>query len=165
MANCAGKRIRSIRTGTALKAQQSLDHFLHLFFFRVAVADHRLLDLQCSVLGYRKIVQHGGTNGSPSRLTEHEGGFRIDVYEDLFDRDVLRVVQGNNLVEMVHDGLKAKRQSTVGCLDAAAAHVGKRAPRLIYNPKTGYAQTGVYAQDTDFCFLRVNSYASIMAVV
>ena len=51
----------------------------------------------------------------------------------------------------------------------AAADVGKRAAALIDNPETGYAQTGIYAEDTDICYLPIKtdvySYSSITAVV
>ena len=54
VADGAGKRIGRVGAGTARKAQQPPDHFLHLLLFCVAIADHRLLDLQGGVFGDRR---------------------------------------------------------------------------------------------------------------
>ena len=45
MTNRAGERVGGIRGGVAGQREQALHHVLDLFFFCVAVADHRLFDL------------------------------------------------------------------------------------------------------------------------
>jgi hypothetical protein len=124
VADRTGKRIRGIGTGAAAKLQQAPDHFLHLFFFCMAFADDRLLDLQCSVFGNGKIVQHGRADRGPARLAQHQRGFRIDIDEHLLHRDLFRPVKGDNFAEMIHDGLQAQRQIAIQRFDTTTADVG-----------------------------------------
>ena len=130
MANRAGKRIGRVGAGAAAKLQQPPDHFLNLFFFCMALADHRLLDLQGGIFGHREIIQHGRANRGAARLAQHQRGLRIDIDEHLLHRDLIGAVLGDNFVEMIHDGLQAQRQLAVRCLDTSAADVGKLAARL-----------------------------------
>ncbi len=154
MANGAGKRICRIRTGTASKFQQTLHHFLHLFFFCMAVTDYRLLDLQRSVFGDDKIVQHRRANRRTARLSEHQCRFGIDVDEHLLDCDLIGAMLSDDFIEMIHDGFQAQRQFAIRCLDTAAADVSQTAAGFIDDPETGDAQAGIYAKDTDFVTCR-----------
>ncbi len=150
MADRAGKSIRCIGAGTAAKLQQPPDHFLHLFFFRMAFADHRLLDLQRGIFGDGEIIQHGRANRGAARLPQHQRGFRIDVDKHLLHRDLFGAVLGDDFVEMIHDGLQAQRQLAIQRFDTTTADIGQLAACLIDNPETCDAQAGVYAKDTDF---------------
>jgi hypothetical protein len=143
MADRTGKRIRGIGTGIAAKLQQASDHFLHLFFFCVTFADDRLLDLQCSVFGNGKIVQHSRANRSAARLPQHQCGFRIDIDKYLLDRDLFGAVKGDHFAEVIHDGLQAQREVTIQGFDATTADVGKFAACLIDDAETRDAQAWV----------------------
>ena len=143
VADRTGKRIRGIGTGAAAKLQQAPDHFLHLFFFCMALADDRLLDLQSSVFGNSKIVQHGRADRGAARLPQHQCGFRIDVDKYLLDRDLFRTVKGDNFAEVIHNGLQAQRQVTIQRFYATTADVGKFAACLINDSETRNAQARV----------------------
>lgn len=145
VADRTGQGVRGVRAGAAAKLQQPPDHFLHLFFFRVAFADDRLLDLQCGVFGDSEIVQHGRTNRGAARLAQHQCGFRIDIDKYLLYRDLFGAVKGDDFVEMIHNGLQARRQLAIQCFDTTTADIGQLAARLIDDPETCNAQAGVYA--------------------
>lgn len=166
MADRAGKGIRGIRARTAGKLQQPPYHLLHLLFLRMAFAYHRLLDLQRSIFGNDEIIQDGSANRRATSLAQHQRGFRIDIHEYLFHRDLIGTMLDDHLVKMIHDGFKAQRQFTVHCLDASAADIGQLAASDVDNSKTRYAQAWIYAKDTDFStFPCRKSYSSITAVV
>ena len=56
VADRARQRVGRIRAGAGVEQQQALDHVLHLFLVRLAVAHHRLLDLQRGVFGHRQLA-------------------------------------------------------------------------------------------------------------
>ena len=152
MANSACKGIRRIRAGATIKLQQPLHHFLYLFFFRMTLADHRLLDLQCGIFGENDHADRR-TNRRAAGLPQHQRRFWIDVDKHLLHRDLFWTVLCNDFIEMIHDALQAQRQLIIRCFDTTAANVRQLAASLIDNPETCDAQTGVYAKDTDFFYL------------
>ena len=80
VADRAGEGIGGICGGIAGQSEQALDHVLDLFFFCVAVADHRLLHLERSVLGDRQAGEDGGADGGAARLAERERRLRVDAF-------------------------------------------------------------------------------------
>lgn len=141
----------------------------------MALAHHRLLDLQRRIFGHNEIIQDSGAYRCATRLPQHERGFRIDIDEYLFHRNLVRTMFGNHLVQVVHDGFQAQRQLTIQGLDASAADICQLAAVDFDDPEARYAQAGVYAKDTDFPALLIfpifpvsgflKSYSSITAVV
>ena len=86
MADGAGERIRGIRSGRSRQLEQALDHLLDLSLVGLAVADHRLLDLQRRVFGHRQVPRHRTADHRAAGLAEQQRRFRIDVHEDDLDR-------------------------------------------------------------------------------
>jgi hypothetical protein len=87
----------------------------------LAVADHRLLDLQRGVFGHRQVARHGAADRRAAGLAEEQRGLRIDVDEDDLDRHLVGLVGGDHLAHAVEDDLEALRQAALAALDAAAA--------------------------------------------
>src|SRR3989442_9180596 len=146
VADGAGERVRGICGRRAGKPEQPLHHFLHLFLFGVAVADHRLLDLERRVLGDRQTRVHRGADRRAARLPQGERRCRVDVDEDLLHRDLLRLMRFDHLAQTVKDILEALRQFSSAALDAAAGYIGE--PRAVFfdDPEPGDAQTRVDAK-------------------
>src|SRR5690606_31768402 len=107
-------------------------------------------DLQSGVFRNDKIVEHGRANGGAPRLPQHQRGFWIDVDEHLLHRDLVGAVFRDDFVEMIHDGLQARRQLAIQSFDTAAADVHQFAANFFDDPETRDAQAGIYAKDTDF---------------
>jgi len=57
--------------------EEHLDHFLHLYFFRLTVAGNGLLDLQGSILEKVNAAPGGGKYNYPPRFTYLESGSDI----------------------------------------------------------------------------------------
>ena len=114
MAERAGQRVGRIRARSACQLQQSFHHFLHLFFLGVAVADHRLFDLQSRIFGHRQITRHRRADRRSPRLSQQQRRLRINVDEDLFHRHFLRRMAGNHFLHRVENILEPVRQFAVG---------------------------------------------------
>ena len=108
VADGAGERVGGVGRRIALEREEAFHHVLHLFFFGVALAHHRLLDLQRSVLGHGKAGEDRGADRGAARLAERERGLRIDVDEHLLDRDLAGRVRGDHLVQAFQDRLQAR---------------------------------------------------------
>src|SRR5439155_511954 len=76
----------SVGRRVARQGEQAPHHVLHLLFSGVAVADHRLLDLERGVLRDREAGEHRGADGRAARLPERERRLRIGVDEHYLDR-------------------------------------------------------------------------------
>src|SRR5881628_2127014 len=77
MADRASERIGSVGRRVARQGEQAAHHVLHLLFSGVAVADHRLLDLERGVLRDREAGEHRCADGRAARLPERERRLRI----------------------------------------------------------------------------------------
>ncbi len=150
----AGEGIRRVCPGATAKLQQALDHFLNLLFFCMTLADHRLLDLQGGIFGHHQIIQHGGADCGPARLSQHQRRSWIDIDEYLLHRDLIWTVLGDDLTEMIHYGLQPQREFAILGLDTSTADVGKLVGCFVDNPKTCNSQAGVNPKDTDFGYLK-----------
>ena len=146
----AGKGIGRVCARAAIQLQQALDHFLNLLFFCMTLADHRLLDLQGGIFGHHQIIQHGGADCGPARLSQHQRRSWIDIDEYLLHRDLIWTVLGDDLTEMIHYGLQPQREFAILRLDTSTADVGKLVGCFVDNPKTCNSQAGVNPKDTDF---------------
>ncbi len=72
MGQRAGQRIGCVRLGGAVELEQALHHMADLLLGGMAVAYHRLLDLQGRVFSHRQAGQHQRGNGGTARLAEQE---------------------------------------------------------------------------------------------
>lgn len=70
MTDGARQRVGRIWFGHGWQIEQALDHLLHLFFFGMAIAHHRLFNLQRSVLRHRQFAYHHRANRRATRLAE-----------------------------------------------------------------------------------------------
>ena len=93
-------RARQCVSGIGLRrrwqGQQSFDHLLDLFLFRVAIADHGLFNLQGGVFEYRKLLRHCCADRHATRLTEQQSRLRVNVDENFLHRHLLRLIGRDN---------------------------------------------------------------------
>ena len=84
VANRHGQRVGGVvRRGRFRKAEQQLDHLLHLVLFGATVADHRALDLGAGV--YSTTGQPAldrGQHGDAARVPELQRGAGVDGVKD-----------------------------------------------------------------------------------
>jgi len=111
VANGAGERVGGVRRGRTREPEQPLHHFLHLFLFRVAVADHGLLHLERRVLCDRQSRIDRGADRRAARLAERERGGGIDVDEDFLQRDLLRAVLADDFSQASRMALRRSGRS------------------------------------------------------
>ena len=120
---------------------------LHLVLFRVAVADHGLLDLQGSVLGHRKACENGGADRGSARLPEGKRGLRIYVDEYFFNRDFDRPVRGDDFVQPFEQRLQAPGEIAAARFDAAAGNIPQLAFAGFDDAEAGDLQAWVDAEN------------------
>ena len=86
MGDCQAQRIGRVLAGQAGQLQQALDHFLHLGLAGLAIARDGLLHLQSRVFGHRQVAGDQRRGAGAPGLAEQQGGLRVDVDENDFDR-------------------------------------------------------------------------------
>src|SRR5258708_4941424 len=157
VADSAGERVRRIGGRIPGQSEQAPDHVLDLFFFGVAIADHRLLHLERSVLGDRQPGEDGGADGGAARLAERKSRLRVDVDEHLLDRDLDRSVLGDDLVQPVEDRLQPRGEIAAAGFYAAARHVAQAGAALLGHPAADVSPSRIVADNppaTAFCAWR-----------
>ena len=146
--NGAGQRIGGIGSRCAWQAQKLHHHVLHLFLGRLAVADHRLLDLQRRVFGNRQPGMDQRAERRTARLAKEQRRLRVDVDEHLFDRRLIGCVGRDDLADAGEKCLDSLRQRLpVVRLDAAARHIDQLVAVFLDDAKAGHPQTRVDAED------------------
>src|SRR5437763_1394002 len=148
MADRASERIGGVGRRVAGQGEQAPHHVLHLPLSGVAVADHRLLDLERGVLRDRQAGEHRCADRRAARLPERERRLRIGVDEHYLDRDLARGVRRDDAVQPLEDRFQPGRQVAGAGFDAAARHVAQpRAARLDHS-EAGDPQPGIDAEDS-----------------
>ena len=120
------QRVGGIGAGQAGQLEQAAHHFLHLGLGRAAMADHGLFHLQRGVLGHWQVARHQRGDTRPARLAQQQGGLRVDVDEDDFDRRHVGLVPLGDFTNAVKQHFQPPRQVAqiqVRGLDGAAAHI------------------------------------------
>ena len=127
------------------------DHFLHLRFGCLAIADHSLFQLQRGVLGHRQVVGHQRGQAGTTRLAQQQRGLRVDIDEhDLAGRH-LGLVARHHLGDAIEQDLEPLGQqgAVLGtCLDGAARHVLQVRAVGVDHAEAGALQSGVDAEDS-----------------
>ncbi len=123
MTDGAGQGVGCIGTGISRQAQKPAHHFLHLFFFGVAFADHRLLHLQRRIFRNRQVIAHRRTDRRAARFAQKQRGLRIDIDEHFFHCHLLRLILGYHFTHAIQYDFEAQRQFASRCFDAAAGDV------------------------------------------
>ena len=147
VADRAGEGVGGVEAGAGVEGEEALHHVLDLLLVRLAVADHRLLDLQRGVFGHRQVAGHRAADHRAARLAEQQGGLRVDVDEDLLDRDHVGAVGIDDLAHAVEQGLEAAGELAVLRPDAAAGDIAQLVAELVHQAEAGDAQPGVEAED------------------
>ena len=145
VADRAGERVRGVRARVATQIEQAPDHRLHLLLARVAFADDRLLDLQRSVLRHRQAMQHCGAYRGAPRLAKQKRAFRIDVHENLLQRDLRRAVGGDDFAQSLENDLEPVCEFAVRGPDAPARDVCKFAALPVENAVAGDGKSRIDA--------------------
>ena len=150
VADRARERVGRVGRGIARQREQAPHHVLHLLLGGVAVADHRLLDLQRGVLGDRQAGEHRGADRGAARLAERERRLRVGVDEHLLDRDLAGRVRGDDLVQTFEDRFQPRGEL------AGAGLARSRSPRReagiagFDDAESGDLQPGIDAEDSQF---------------
>src|SRR5262249_30202761 len=126
--------------------EQPLHHVLHLLLARVALADDRLLHLERGVFGDRQPGVDRRADRRAARLAERERRGRVDVDEDLLERDLLRAVLLDHLAQVREDRAQALGQTHVAGFDATARDVGEAGAVFLDDAEPGDAQTRIDAK-------------------
>ena len=98
------------RFGDLGQPQQSLDHVLHLRFFRAPITHHRRLDGQGRVFADVEARGGGGQHRHPAHLPQLKRGFRVHGVEHVFDGGQLRPVGRDHPRELGEDALQTAGQ-------------------------------------------------------
>ena len=123
---------------------------LHLLLGRLAVADHRLLDLQRRIFSNFETTGNQAGNRRATRLTKQQRGLRIDVDKNDLDRRLIGLVTLDQFAQAGVDGSQPLRQGILAIgFDAAAANIGQPAPGFFNHTKTGHTQARVDAENAD----------------
>jgi len=80
-----GQRVGGVGLWRTIELQQPLHHMADLLLGGVAIADHRLLDLQRGIFRHRQAGQYQRGDRGAACLPQEQGGLRVDVDEDLLD--------------------------------------------------------------------------------
>src|SRR4249919_2172498 len=147
VANRARQRVRGVGGRYAAQGEQALDHLLHLFFSRVAIANDGLFHLQRGVFRDRQLMHDSGTDRRAARLPEQQSRLRVGVDEDLFESDLLGPAFGDHFFQAVEYDLEAQRELAARRSDAAAGDVREPVSCFVENAKAGDAKTWIDAQD------------------
>ena len=141
------QRVGGVGLWRAVELEQAHHHGLHLLFAGVAVADHRLLDLQRGVFGNRQIGQHQRRQRRAARLAQQQGRGRVDVDEHLLDGGFGGLVQAGDFGNAVQNGADALGQRRAFWrADAARGHILAMLAVQIHHAKAGDARARVDAQ-------------------
>ena len=98
MGDGTGDRVGGIvRLRDLLQFQQEFDHLLDLLFVGPAVAGESLLDLHGGIFVKALGILRGGDDRRPAGGTDHEGGGDVVGEEQLFKRDLIRMVKGDHI--------------------------------------------------------------------
>ncbi len=85
------------------KFKQTCHHVLDLLFLGAAVADDRRLDRQRRVFGDFQSGGGGGEHGNAPDLPQFQRRLHVERIKNVFDRDFIGLVLGDNLAEMRED--------------------------------------------------------------
>jgi len=120
MVERAGKRIGRIGGRTTLEQQEALDHELHLSLSGTTMAGDRLLDLQGCVFMNGQFVQGKGRDRCAACLPQQEGGARVDIHKDFFDRCFIGLIGPDELVNTLNNPPKPLSGRSLTGVDRAA---------------------------------------------
>jgi hypothetical protein len=144
----ASERIGGVGGWIARQREQALHHVLDLLFLGVAVADHRLLHLERSVLGDRQAGENRGADRGAARLPEGERRLRVDVDEHLLHRHLDRPVLRDDLAQPIEDRFQPRGRFTGARFDAAARDVEELGTVFLDDAEAGDAQPGIDAENS-----------------
>ena len=128
------------------KLEQASDHVLDLLFLGTTVADDRRLYGQRRIFGDLKARRGGCEHGHATDLAEFQGGFDVESVEDVFDRNLVRLMFGDDCAESSEDtGQTAGERFARGKLNRTTGQAGKFAGRLHFDD----AVAGVFSAAVD----------------
>ena len=119
--NGASECVGGIGARQPRQAKQAAHHFLHLFFFRLAITDNSLLDLQRGVFRKGQVSIDHRANRRSARLSQQQGGLRINVDEYFLQRSLFGVIGRNHFAQAFQDGFEPLGQWLIGGWAYAAA--------------------------------------------
>lgn len=115
----------------------------------MAVAHHRLFDLQRSIFRHGQFAYDHGTDRRTTRLTEQQRGLRVDVNKYLFDGDLCGLIGVYHLKNAINNGFQAAgqvfylRALASSGFDGAAGDVVQFFAKFFDDPKPCQPQAGV----------------------
>ena len=107
IADCGRQRVRGVRRDGFREAEERGNHFLHLLFARLAVADDGKLYLRGGVFVDRDSALSRGQQGDAARLPELERALGVAGEEDSFQARSRRRVSLDHFQKSLVDALQA----------------------------------------------------------
>ena len=148
MADRAGEGISGIGRWVAGKREQPAHHVLDLLLACMAIAYHRLLDLEGCVLRDGKAGEDRSTDGRAACLPEGKRRLRIHIHEYLLYGDFDRAVRRDHLLQSLEDRLQALGEIALAGLYAAARNVVELPPRGLDHAEPGDLQSRIDPEDS-----------------
>lgn len=150
MRDSAGQRIGGVCGFHAGGWQETADHRLHLFLFRVPDTDDRLLDVIGRVLCDRQTFAGSREQHHSPGVAEFQGGRGIFSDEHLLDSQCMRPQIGNNRADRIVQDQQARREFGAPVASQhAVPNMREPGSAHVNNAPAHAGETGIEAQDTD----------------